>query len=106
MIDSWGGNKAVGSWGYGGTLWLTTRRLVFANHALDSKLMGTLVWTCDLTDITEVSVAPRAFKPMTAWRRRLAVRHVGGTDFFILNRVRTAASVIGNAVSEHSLPQG
>ena len=106
IIDSWGGNNAVGGWAYGGKLWLTTRRLVFANHAFDAKLMGHLVWTCSLGDITEVSVAPRAFRPVTAWRRRLAVHQLGRTDFFIVNRVRTVASVIGDAVREHSLPQG
>lgn len=95
IVDSWRANRAVDGWASGGRLWLTTRRLVFANHALESTLIrSALVWTCRLADVTGVSVAPRAFRPMSAWRRRLAVHHIGGTDFFVVNRVTNIAGII------------
>jgi hypothetical protein len=98
-VRQWNANHTRGRISVGGRLWLTTQRLVFVPHALESGVMGRSEWSCRLADVTDVGVAPRGIAPWSgAWRRRLAVQHRDGADLFVVNHVKTMVEVIRAAL--------
>jgi hypothetical protein len=87
VIESCRANRSQGQRAVGGRLHLTTHRLLFVPHVVDSATGGHR-WETDLTAISTVDVAARGWHPFDgSLRRRLRIATGPGIEHFVVPKV-------------------
>ena len=87
--------------GYEGYLYVTSKRLVHIPWSA-ARARGALSSAMSLTEVTGADTAPRGTNWRDgSWRRRLRItRSSGGTELFVVWRVRHAIGIVDRARQE------
>ena len=94
MIHSWRANRSQGQRAVGGHLHLTSQRLLFVPHVLDSATGGHR-WEAQLSGVSAVEVAPRGWHPFDgSIRRRLRIGTGPAAEHFVVPKVDDVAQRI------------
>jgi hypothetical protein len=97
MIQSWRANRSQGQRAVGGHLHLTTRRLLFVPHVVDS-VTGGHRWEVPLSGVSAVDVAPRGWHPFDgSLRRRLRIGAGSTVEHFVVPKVDGVAGRVEEA---------
>ncbi|HEX2807453.1 MAG TPA: hypothetical protein VHN80_14910 [Kineosporiaceae bacterium] len=97
VIESWRANRSQGQRAVGGRLHLTTQRLLFVPHVVDS-VTGGHRWEVLLSGVSAVDVAPRGWHPFDgSLRRRLRISAEPVVEHFVVPKVDEVAQHIETA---------
>jgi hypothetical protein len=84
VINTFRANRSQGWRAVGGHVLITSERVIFYPHKVD-EVTGAGMWTSELDQISNASVAPRGRNPFNgSLRQRLMVVGANGTELFVL----------------------
>ena len=87
LIETIRANRSQGARAVGGQLHLTSTRMVFTPHGLESQIGGR-AWQAAWGEVCGVTVAPRGWRPFDgSLARRLRVDTVHGVEHFVVPHV-------------------
>ena len=97
------GNHIRDGKAYEGYLYVTCLRLVHVPWSA-AQVRGAVPFAIPLADVTQADAAPRGTNWRDgSWRRRLRItKSSGGTELFVVWRVRHAIGLVERARSEHA----
>jgi hypothetical protein len=104
LVTSFRANHTQGRRAVGGSLHLTTQRVVFRPHIIDRATGGT-TWEAPLSAITDVSVAPKGGGGNFdgSLRDRLAISTGLDTSLFVVNKLPDVIAKIDFTRSDSQL---
>jgi hypothetical protein len=97
LVTSFRANRTQGKRAVGGSLHLTSQRVVFRPHIID-RATGGETWEAPLSAVTAVTVAPKGGSAFDgSLRDRLAISTNLETSLFVVNKLPAVIATIDQA---------